>query len=232
MASREPYSDITVIIPTFNESGNIEELLKEILRFRGISAIVSDDGSRDGTREIARKISRRSGKIMLLDRANILPHGLTASVVDGAKRVKTGFLIVMDGDLQHPPEKIPEITEALKAGVDLVICKREKVVVEWPLHRRLISKIATAMARIRLLRGISDPLSGFFGGRTVLFLEALAKREDKFEKRGYKVLFDFLKYAPKSMQIREIPYVFGIRKKGASKIGTKQIVSFLRAVFK
>lgn len=226
------FSDTTIVIPTYNEAGNIRELIGELTKFRGISIIVADDGSKDRTQEIVRELHKRNSRITLLDRSEMLPHGLTASVIDGVKNVKTEFFIAMDGDLQHPPEKIPEIVGDLRAAYDAVLCKREKVAVEWALHRRIISKIATLLARARLGRRISDPLSGFFGAKTELFLSVLSKNEGKFEKKGYKVLFDFLKYAPRGMRIKEEPYVFGIRKKGSSKIGTKQIVSFLKAVFK
>src|SRR3990167_553648 len=122
------YTGTTVIIPTLNESQNITELLETIRRnYPEAKVIVADDGSTDGTKEKAAAIERKNPNIKLLDRSNDKTHGLTASVIDAVKTADSEFVVVIDGDLQHPPEKIKEITKKLGEGNDIAIGTREKV---------------------------------------------------------------------------------------------------------
>ena len=227
---KEDYSDTTIIIPTFNEKSNISELLNLIEKpYKNISIIISDDGSRDKTQEIVKKHNKKNEKIKLLDRSKENIHGLTASVVDASKTVKTEYIVVMDGDLQHPPEKIKDIVKELRKENDLVAGARRKVL-DWSLDRRIISKGATLLGKSRLLlKGATcnDILSGFFGIKTKLMQNI---NKNKFELQGYKVLFDILKNIDKNTQIKNIYYDFGMRKRGHSKIGLKQIISFLKAL--
>ncbi len=226
------YSDTTVVIPTLNEELNILELLNLIENlYKNISIIVSDDGSTDKTQEIIKRYNNKNKKIKLLDRSKKIIHGLTASVVDASKTVKTKYTIVMDGDLQHPPEKIKEIVKALREGNELVVGERKKVF-DWPLNRRIISEIATLLGKSRLLlKGATceDILSGFFGIKTKLVQDIDI---NKFEMKGYKILFDILKNIDKNTKIKNICYDFGMRKRGHSKIGLRQVISFLKALFK
>jgi len=228
---KEDYSDTTIVIPTFNEESNISELLNLIEKlYQNISIVVSDDGSTDKTQEIVKGHRKKNKKIKLLDRSKETVHGLTASVFDASKTVKTKYLVVMDGDLQHPPEKIKGIVRELRKGHDLVAGARRKVF-EWSLDRRIISKVATWLGKTRLLlKGATcdDILSGFFGIKTKIMQEI---NKNRFEIQGYKILFDILKSIDKNTKIKNIYYEFGMRKRGHSKIGLKQIISFLKALF-
>lgn len=222
----------TVIIPTFNEAGNIEETIRRVLNEnKDAKIIVADDGSKDSTQQIVRKLSSKNRNITLLDRSKQQVKGLTASVVDAVKITETESFVVIDADLQHPPEKVKEAIKKLES-FDIVIGTRSAIPKDWPLKRKLISKTATMLARIRLMRSIKDPVSGFFGAKTGLFRSVLDKSERKFEMRGYKVLFDFLKYCPRTAKIGEVYYEFGLRKSGESKIGSKQIKLFFKSLFK
>lgn len=221
-----------VIIPTFNEAGNIEELISRVVKDNeGIRVIVADDGSTDGTRQIVRNLSKKNKNVALLDRSKEKIKGLTISVVDAAKTVKADCFVVIDADLQHPPEKVREIVKALES-YDAVVGTRRSIPNDWPLKRKLISKTATMLARLRLMRNVKDPVSGFFGARTALFKEVFNKNEKKFEPKGYKVLFDFLKYCPRQTKIGAVYYEFGLRKSGSSKISNKQIKLFFKSLFK
>jgi len=223
---KKDYSDITIIIPTFNEESNISELLKIIERlYKNINVIISDDGSRDKTQEIVKEHSRKNKKIKLLDRSRETVHGLTASVVDASKTVKTKYTVVMDGDLQHPPKKIKDIVKELRKGNYLVAGARRNVF-NWSLDRRIISKVATLLGKARLLlKGAicNDILSGFFGIKTELIQNI---NKNKFEMQGYKVLFDILKNIDKNTKIKNIYYDFGMRKRGHSKVGLKLWTKF------
>jgi len=226
------YSDTTVVIPTLNEESNISELLNRIEKaYKNINILVSDDGSTDKTQEIVKGHGKKNEKIKLLDRSRETIHGLTASVVDASETVKTNYTIVIDGDLQHPPEKIKNIIIGLRQGNDLVVGARRRVF-HWPVHRKLISRTAMLLGKIRLSikgAGCEDILSGFFGIKTKLMQKI---NKNGFEMQGYKILFDVLKNIDKNTEIKSIYYDFGMRKRGHSKIGKKQIISFLRALFK
>lgn len=225
------YKNFTVIIPTLNEAENISELISIICSsYNGIRIIVADDGSSDGTREIVRKIGRSNRNVKLLDRSARAIHGITASVIDAARAAGTTYAVVIDGDLQHPPEKIGEIAERLREGSEVVIGTRQLVIGGWPLHRRMMSIIATNLARARLMRSIKDPMSGFFGARNELFRSVAAANKKRFVKEGYKVLFDLLKCAP-TAKIAEVPYNFGERKRGKSKIKARHVIYFLKSLF-
>ncbi|MBI4438463.1 glycosyltransferase [Candidatus Woesearchaeota archaeon] len=226
------YSQLTVIIPTLNEEKNISRLLKLITSmYSDAKVTVSDDASKDRTQAIVKEAASRNRNISLIDRAKEPEKGLTASVIDAAKKTRTKYLIVIDGDLQHPPEKIKEIYEKLKAN-DIVGAARRKVLVKWAAHRRIVSSAATLLAKLRLRKNLTDPLSGYFGTRTELFNKVLSENEKKFEKEGYKVFFELLKYAPKNAKITEVKYDFGLRKGGQSKLKARHAVLFIKSLTK
>ncbi len=233
------YSDSTIIIPTFNEEENIKELLDLLIKnYPNTFIIVSDDGSKDKTQEIVREYSKKyKNKIIkLLDRSKEQIHGLTISILDGVLQTKTKYLIVIDGDLQHPPEKIKEIIENLRNEYELVIGTRENILVDWPIQRRVISNAAKILGKLRLFISrapiVKDIVSGFFGTKTDLFQKNIKENKERFELKGYKVLFDYLKLLPKNTKIMEVFYDFGLRKGGQSKIKTKHIIFYLRSLFK
>ncbi|MBI2564985.1 glycosyltransferase [Candidatus Woesearchaeota archaeon] len=225
------YKKLTIIIPTLNEAENISWVINTILNsLPDAFIIVADDGSSDGTQEIVLNYDKENVNIKLLDRSQ-KKHGLTASVIDAILQAKTQYFAVIDGDGQHPPEKIKDFLQELEKGAELVVGVREKVANKWGFSRRLMSKTATALAKMRLhITGIycSDPVSGFFGGNTLLVQEVIKKNEKSFIQEGYKVFFDILKL--KKWKLKEIPYIFGLRKCGESKIGKKQIIAFLKSI--
>jgi dolichol-phosphate mannosyltransferase len=228
--------DTTVIVPTLNEEANIGRLLEALAElYAAIHVTVVDDGSSDRTQEVVRAHAATHPTVRLRDRSREPIHGLTASVVDGALAVTTPFLVVIDGDLQHPPEKIGDLRNRLIAGADVVVGRREKVLVPWPWHRHAISWMGVRLGRLRLGLGgapTSDTMSGFFAARTDLFQRFAAPNLDKFEPTGYKVLFDFLKLLPASTRVDEVPYEFGQRAGGASKIASRHLIVYARSLFR
>jgi len=225
--------NFTLVLPTLNEGKNIEELLNIVNSlYPGISIIVADDGSTNKTQDIV--MSYKKKNVILLDRSKEKEKGITASVLDAVRLVNTEFMIVMDADLQHPPEKIKDIARALKFN-DIVVGLRKTVASDWSMHRKLISWGGEALARLRLMFKqfvCLDIMSGFFGISTSLFKKIILKHEQKYEKKGYKVLFETLKYAPNNIKIGHVDYIFGSRKRGNSKISLKHLFYHLRSVFK
>ncbi|MBI5064878.1 glycosyltransferase [Candidatus Woesearchaeota archaeon] len=213
--------DLTIIIPTLNEEKNIPRVLQACKTYTK-NILVVDDDSTDKTRQLAEK----AGAKVIHRTKN---KGLTASVLDGVQNTKTKYFIVMDGDGQHDITKISKIRELLESH-DLVVGVRESVP-GWPWHRKLMSKIAENLGKIRLkLTGTNcgDILSGFFGARTEYVQKYLEKYPRCFVLEGYKVLFDILKNS-KNLKIEEVNYVFLERKEGKSKIGKKQVIAFLKS---
>lgn len=219
----------TVIIPTLNEEKNILMLITKVKKlYPRINIVVADDGSRDNTKLIVRKISQKDKSIRLLDRSNERVRGLTVSVLDALNYVKTEFVVVMDADLQHPPEKIKEIVKKLKSN-DVVIGTRKSIIFESPL-RILQSKVAIWLGRIKLRKMVKDPVSGFFGIRTQLFRTIVNNNKKRFVLKGFKVLLDLLKCLPRNARIANAYYDFLPRKRGKTKIGTKQIACYIKSL--
>ncbi len=217
-------NELTIIIPTLNEEKNIPHVLQACKTYTK-NILVVDDDSTDKTRELAEQVGAK-----VIHRTK--NKGLTASVLDGVQNTKTKYFIVMDGDGQHDATKIPEILNILENN-DLVVAVRESVP-GWPWRRKLMSKIAETLGKVRLkLTGTNcnDILSGFFGMRTDYAKKYIANNFGCFVGGGYKVLFDILKNS-KNIKIAEVNYVFFERKGGKSKIGRKQILAFLRSLIR
>ena len=233
---RMDYSKLTVIIPTLNESETIGKLLSTLIKeYNGVSVIVSDDGSRDGTESIVNRFDKSGkGHVVFLDRSRKTEHGLTASVMDAVKMTTTKYAIVMDGDMQHPPEMIERIFKELDKGSDVVVGVRTKVK-NWDWYRRILSISIIGMARfmftIRRKRKVSDMMFGFFGIRTSLFKSLVSKKERGFVRQGYKVLLDILRMTGNSVRITEVPYkTFQPRRAGASKLKVKHMILILKSL--
>lgn len=224
------------MIPTLNEEKNIGELLKRITAgYPGMAVIVVDDGSRDKTLKIAGSARFRK-QVKILDRkAKKRPRGLTASVIDGILESRSEYAIVIDADMQHPPERIKNIAAMLSAGSDLAVANRARVT-DWSAYRKIISRVFMYTGKIILFitakETCVDIFSGFFGVRRSVFMSVYLKNRRRFVGNGYKVLFDFLKCVDRgTLSISNVPFVFHIRRFGASKAGTAQGIALLRSFF-
>lgn len=215
------FSDTTIIIPTLNEEDNIAKVILQLKQlYPEIKIYITDDGSHDHTQVIAKK-----NGALVIDRATRKVKGISASVTEALRLADTEKVVVMDADLQHPPDKVMEIVQMLEHH-DIVIGARKKVIGPWSVLRRLESKFATSLARTRLGREIKDPLSGFFGLRREVISVI---NTDKFEMRCFKILFNILKSLDlRKKRIGYVYYNFDMRKNGESKIRTKHIYYFIR----
>ncbi|MEM0051945.1 MAG: glycosyltransferase family 2 protein [Sulfolobales archaeon] len=216
---------ISVVVPTYNERDNIVELIRRIdnaLKGIDYEVVVVDDNSPDGTADVAEGLSkdypvrvvRRPGKL-----------GLATAVLDGVRSSRGDYVVVMDADLQHPPEVIPKMYEELIKGYDIVIASRYVVggsVGGWGLTRRLISKTAILIAKLLIprVRGIEDPISGFFMFRKEV-LEGVS-----LSPKGFKILLEVLVKGRYS-RVSEVPYTFGVRVRGTSKLSSKELINYI-----
>lgn len=228
-------SQLSILIPTLNESESIALLIERLCELYPLAEIVViDDGSKDPTQSIVRQLSKNYPTVSLIDRSLATQHGITASVLDGIRNCSTEFFIVMDGDYQHPPATVADIFAELEQA-DIVIASRRPYVERQALHRRLFTISATLLAQILLrIRGIKiqDPMSGFFGSKTALIQQLVVDCQDKFEPCGYKILFDILRSVDPSLKISEVKYDFGIRPGGHSKLRAVHGLYFFRSLFR
>lgn len=225
--------DFTIIIPTFHEAKNIPELLWRISQInfgdRCFEVIVVDDNSEDGTVEIANSLSAKYPWLKLIVR-----HGeksLSLSVIDGFKNASYPILVVMDADLSHPPEKIPEMLTALSdPNVDLVIGSRYieggSIDEKWPITRKLVSRLSGTLARILISSNVKDPLSGFLALRRNTFFSGTS-----FEPVGWKIGLEII-IKCQCKKIIEIPIRFSQRSSGNSKLNFKVAFNYFRHVIR
>ncbi|MCL2785807.1 MAG: glycosyltransferase [Methanomassiliicoccaceae archaeon] len=221
----------TVILPTYEEEANIGRMI-ECLRslYPDFHILVMDDNSPDRTKSIVEEIMKNDANVRFITR-DIDDKGLSASIIHGILETNTEFFINMDSDFQHPPSSLKDIHDLLTAGADLVIgVRKDRTALKF--KRWLGSWIAHTMAALTLKfagkQSSSDIMSGLFGGRADVFIPVIKEHEPKFERRGFKTLFDLLKFAPCDIKIEEAFFEFGERQGGESKIGSKIILSILR----
>jgi dolichol-phosphate mannosyltransferase len=227
--------DLTIVLPTLNEGNSLSRMLEFLTgHYPGVRIIVADDGSTDRTKEIALNFSDHN--VMFLDRSGEAIHGLTASVLDAVALAETPYVVVLDADGQHPPQKVMEVLNLLRLGHNLVVGSRVQVEGHWPLDRKLLSYTGTGLGKLSLIaRGKSflsyDILSGFFGIRRPYFQKVVRNRTTRFRLRGYKVLFDLLKLLPKTEELEEVYHRFETRQGGQSKQNLRVYREYLKSIF-
>lgn len=217
---------VTIIIPTLNEAENIDFLLARILQVReaaklSFDVLFVDSASLDGTGDRIEAWHDR-GPVRLLRRdVNV---GLAGAVIAGAKATEAKFVLVMDADLSHPPEAIPDLLAPLLAGThDMMIGSRYVdggATPDWPLSRRLSSRLATLPAL--LFCRVNDPLAGFFA------VERRRLAELPGDVPGFKIGLAVLAEYGGELRVGEIPIVFRDRDFGESKMNRKVILDYLR----
>ena len=215
---------VAVVVPTLNEVENIDELLTAVLAQSGptlaLEVIVVDDGSRDGTQDRVREWETKAPvRLLVRDAAD----GLIGAVVEGARLATTEIVVVMDADLSHPPKRIPDLVRPIIEGErDMVIGSRYVAggaTPGWPLRRRFISRVASALAWP--LTDVHDSLSGFFAVRRdrVLAVET--------DAAGFKIALEILVRGGESLRVAEVPIAFVDRTRGTSKMSAGVILTYL-----
>ncbi|MBE0519180.1 MAG: glycosyltransferase family 2 protein [Thermoplasmata archaeon] len=213
-----------MIVPTYNERDNVEELVRRVnvaCSASGIDVemVIVDDNSPDGTGQLADDLGKKYD-IQVIHRAGKL--GLSTAVLEGFDAAKGEIIVVMDADLSHPPEKIPAmVAKLVDENADMVIGSRYikgGMVENWPFHRRMISKCATLLAKG--LTKVKDPMSGFFAIRREVI--------DGVELNpiGYKIALEIL-VKGRIKKVDEVPITFADRKAGKSKLGTSVTLKYI-----
>ena len=215
---------LSVILPTYNERENIRVLAPQVLDIlRGVpcEVIVVDDGSPDGTGDVVREMGASDDRVRLVERAG--KAGLSSAVFAGAAAARGRFVAVMDSDLSHDPEELPEMLAKAEDGCDVVIGSRFVMgggFVGQPMTRRLISLALNLGVRILLLLPQRDVLTGYALCRR----EVITEMPTRYSSRGFKWLLEALA-TQRGLRVCEWPMMFHNRRAGSSKAGMKEALA-------
>jgi dolichol-phosphate mannosyltransferase len=220
-------AELSLVIPTFNERANISVLIERLhAALDGIAweVIFVDDDSPDGTAEQIRDISRSDPRVRCLLR--IGRRGLSTACMEGILASSAPYIAVMDADLQHDDRLLPKMLDVLqREACDVVVGSRYIAgggVGNWDARRIRMSTFANRLSRIFCKVDIADPMSGFFMFRRSAFEAAVRNMSGQ----GFKILLDFLASSSRALVVREIPYRFGERQFGESKLDTLVALEF------
>ncbi|GJM25536.1 MAG: hypothetical protein DHS20C16_19510 [Phycisphaerae bacterium] len=222
----------SIIIPTFREAGNLEQLVDRIAQslvdFNGAyEVLIVDDNSQDGTEPLVEKLRDTGHPVRVIVRRD--ERGLSSAVIRGLDEAQGEVLVCMDADLSHPPEMIPRLLSALqKPGVEFVIGSRyvdgAGTDADWGLFRRLNSIFATLLARP--FTAARDPMSGFFAIRRDRY-----QNHDELSPLGYKIGLELIVKC-NCRNVLEVPIHFAQRRCGSSKLNFKQQLLYLRHIWR
>jgi dolichol-phosphate mannosyltransferase len=230
-ADSEVNYEVSIVIPTRNEAGNIHLLLQRLNAAVGnhrAEVIFIDDSDDDTPGAILDAGAKTAVSVRLIHRAKgQRTDGLGGAVLAGFAAAHSPWMCVMDADLQHPPEVLPLLLgRASATDADLVIATRHAdagSVGEFSLTREAISVFSTVAARVlfpRALSRASDPMSGFFLVRKdAIDLKAL-------QPRGFKILLEILVRYPR-LRVAEVGFTFGERHAGESKADVKEGLRYI-----
>lgn len=218
---------VSVVVPTMNEAENLPLLMPRLaaaMAGRKWEALIVDDNSKDATPQVCAELAK-TYPLRLLVREKPT-HGLSGAVLHGFAHANGGVLACMDADLQHPPEKLPELADAVTTGgADFALGSRHQpgggTEQEWGAFRQLNSWVATMLAK-PFSGGVKDPMSGFFALRRETFEKA-----ERLSPLGYKIALELMCKC-RVKNVREVAIRFGLRQKGESKLSLKQQFNYLQ----
>ncbi len=218
---------VSIIVPAYREADNLKPLIERTFAALADPAveaelIIVDDNSQDGTEEIVAALASQYPVKLIVRRHQ---RGLSSAVLAGFEQAQGDRFVVMDADLQHPPETIPALLDRLDADdCDFAIGTRYggggAVDENWPMLRRFMSKFATLLARP--LAPLSDPMSGFFALRRRTWEQAA-----RLDPIGYKIALE-LYVKGRCHSPSEVPIRFAARTAGESKLSLTEQLRYLR----
>lgn len=225
---------ISIVVPTRNEAGNVDELVRRIsaLPLETPPEIIFVDDSTDNTPDVVRKVAAAMPLAITVHHRKLDERegGLGGAVKLGISLARADWVCVMDGDLQHPPELVPQmLNEATQSSSDLVVASRycsSGDFGEFGHLRKVVSEGSTGIARLafpKAMRNVTDPMSGFF-----LLRRSLVDPES-LKPRGFKILMEILCRFPQ-LRVSEVPFTFGERHAGESKASVVEGYRYLRQV--
>ena len=230
-AANKQNVDLSVVIPTFNESSGIPQLLRSLhsslLELQiNFEIILVDDDSPDETWKIAVGLTQEIPELTVIRRLG--QKGLATAVICGWQHSNGRLLGVMDGDGQHPSKTIKDLFNTFNEGNhEIVIASRYITyggIKKWSFFRRLLSKGAQTLGQLLIpgaIDTVTDPMSGYFVVKRSIVAET------ELDPVGYKILLEILARS-QANNVKEIPYVFLERSSGKSKVAVSHYISYLR----
>jgi len=223
---------VSIVVPTYREAESLPHLINRLNRVRRennlkLELLIIDDNSCDGTVDLIRSV----GLDWVRLKVRCASRGLSAAVLDGLRDARYEVLLVMDADLSHPPEKIPEMIATLASGYDFVVGSRYvsggSTDAKWGLFRWFVSKIATWLARP--LADVCDPMAGFFAFRRCWFEHADCR--GALNPVGYKIGLELIVKCG-FRRIVEIPIHFRERQYGRSKLSVQEQFRYIQHLYR
>ena len=216
-------SDSVVIIPTYNEKENIENIINAVFALPVMFDVLIIDDSPDGTAAIVERMQKQwDGRLHLLKRSG--KRGLGTAYIMGFKWCLNAgyeFIIEMDADFSHPPKKLLELRQACLDGADVAIGSRYVSgvnVVNWPMGRVIMSYYASAYVRIVTGMNVRDTTAGFVCYRRNV-LEAIDLDKIRFKGYAFQIEMKFTAFKM-GCRIKEVPIIFVNRVLGTSKMNS------------
>ena len=225
-------SELTVIVPTLNEAGNVRLLLSRLEdALAGIDwqVVFVDDESSDGTADTLRELSATRDRVHVIHRVN--RSGLASACIDGIRESDSPYVAVIDADLQYDESLLPEMFRMLTAGeAEIVIGSRfvEPLGSAAPTTgRERLSRWARWVSKLVTRMPLSDPTSSFF----MLGRDVYDEVSSRLTGRGYKILLDILATLRRPVCVSELPMRVRPRHSGESKLGLLVYIEFMALIF-
>jgi dolichol-phosphate mannosyltransferase len=210
---------LSIIVPTFNERGNVAELIARLaacLGERSWEVLFVDDDSPDGTADVVREHAEADSRVRCLQR--IRRRGLSSACIEGMLATTAPYLAVIDADLQHDERLLPQMLDILVQGeTDIVVGSRYAPggdIGDWDARRARMSRLAVRLSRVLVPAELTDPMSGFFMMRRAV-LEGSVR---SLSAIGFKILTDVFASYPQPLRFKELAYSFRQRQAGESKL--------------
>jgi dolichol-phosphate mannosyltransferase len=222
--------EFSLVIPTYNEANNVNKIVSVLTELLSkyipgeYELIIVDDNSPDQTWAVAQSLMSEYPQLRVMRRQS--ERGLSSAVIRGWQAARGSVLGVIDGDLQHPPEVLLQMLQAVDKGADLAVASRHVDgggVSSWSIVRRFLSRGAQVLGLVilpRVLGRVSDPMSGYF------LVRRSAIAHTTLNPVGYKILLEVIGRG-QIQEIAEVGYVFQERQAGESKVTWKQYIDYL-----
>jgi len=234
---------VIIIIPSYNEANSVPKMVEALadvistIKNHQVEVLYVDDSSPDGTAKIVESYQKKYPWLHLL--VNPKKEGLGAAYAAGMpyamKKLKADWLMEMDADFQHPPADIPRLIEQIDRGYDYIVASRYvpggSIPNNWSIDRKFLSVVGNLVARITLMiPHIHDVTGGFKLSRVKGFMDEFDFGTLLSKRFAYKIhLFHYM--VQKGAKVKEVPFAFGNREEGESKIIKNEMQETLRVIF-
>lgn len=212
----------TIVIPTYNEEKNIQNIARAIrAEYPDYRILFMDDNSTDRSRELVEELNDPLTKMFARKPEE---RGLGASVIQGFEIAETDYAICMDCDFQHPISALKDIVAEMDKGSDLCVgwrTSRMSMGFKRAMGSEVVELFCKVFFKLHGKQTTKDMMSGLFGLRCDVFRPIIQNNWDNFEIQGWKVLMDLMKYNDKKVKVSYVRYDFGTRAEGESHLNPK-----------